>query len=70
MSSCRATNEKAHEVAHELRAGLEAMRADREGFKELNPANGWGTYEGALRFLEACATAFTEYPNATIEVSR
>ncbi|MDA7514195.1 hypothetical protein N8508_00240 [bacterium] len=34
------------------------MRLDSDEYKKLNPENGWGSYEGAMRFLseifEAC----------------
>lgn len=35
-------------------------------FKELNPPNGWGSYEGALEFLNELLIACTHHPKATI----
>jgi len=61
---------RAGDVVEELRRGLEAMRADPEGFRALNPSNGWGDYDRVLPYLVDCVEAFTNYPNAIIGVSR
>jgi hypothetical protein len=53
-----------------LQKGIDKLELKPEVYKEFNPENGWGDYDGLLRkakeFLEAC----TNYPNAKIEVSR
>lgn len=48
----------AAEVLPELRAGLEAMRIDPEGYAAINPPNGWGSYETALPWLAALIEKF------------
>lgn len=53
-----------------LEAGLAALKADPERFKALNPSNGWGTYGGFVKAVEAYIEACHENPDATIEVSR
>ncbi len=61
---------KAHAIIPELRAAVEAMRADPDGFKALDAPNKWGTYETALPWLESVLRACEENPDATIRVSR
>ncbi len=43
----------------ELAAAVARMEATPESYRALNPANGWGSYEGALaylqRFRDVCA---------------
>lgn len=39
-------------------------------FKKLNPANGWGDYDGLLAFVAAYLEACMEHPDATVRVSR
>lgn len=57
-------------VLPELEAGLAAMKADPEGFKQLNPLNGWGNYDSALKFLEEFTEACRAHPKTTIGVSK
>jgi len=58
----------AREVAEILMRTLAAFNADPAKFKAMNPANGWGDFDGARRFamtvLDACHAA----PNATVRV--
>jgi hypothetical protein len=35
-----------------VKVALDALKSDPERFEKLNPANGWGSYEGFVRFLE------------------
>lgn len=49
---------------------IEAMESDPEGYKALNPSNGWGDYENFLWFLRDFRTALTGYPNAVFDISR
>ena len=39
-------------------------------FKKYNPPNGWGSYEGLLKFVRDYRNACEDYPDAEIEVSR
>ena len=61
---------KARELIEPLTKGLEVLKADPERFKEFNPPNGWGDYEGLVRFVEKYLAACLENPNATIGISR
>ena len=53
-----------------LEAAIIAMKADPDGFRALNPANGWGSYEGALEWLEKWTKNVREKPELKIVVSR
>lgn len=45
------------------------MRADPARFKEFNPPNGWGDYEGALRFLEDFSVLCRRYPHFVVQIT-
>lgn len=53
-----------------LADGLGALKSDPYKFRLLNPANGWGNYEGLINFVERYLGACREHPNATVSVSR
>lgn len=53
-----------------LSAGLTLLKSDPERFKKFNPENGWGNYEGLVRFVEKYLDACEENPEAEIWVSR
>ncbi len=61
---------KASQLIEPLKEGLAALRADPEKFKELNPPNGWGTYEGLISFTESYLNACIKYPDADIYISK
>jgi hypothetical protein len=61
---------KAEQLIELLRAGLDLLEGDPERFKGFNPANGWGDYDGLVRFVKAYLRACEENPDATISVSR
>lgn len=52
-----------------LDAGIAAMEADPDGFRELGPANGWGRHEGALDYLRELRAGCVEHPKTVIRVS-
>jgi hypothetical protein len=60
----------ARELIEPLTAGLERLRADPEKFKALNPPNGWGDYDGLVRFVSAYLEACRQHPDATVYTSR
>lgn len=60
---------RAGDVVATLRIGLAHMVGRSMEYKALNPANGWGSYEGALKFLRATIDACAANPDAVIEVS-
>lgn len=51
-----------------LEAGIERMRLDRNLLEEMNPANGWGSYDGALRTLQKLREWCTSTPEHTISI--
>lgn len=53
-----------------LTCGLGLLRNDPQTFKTLNPPNGWGDYDGLVRFVEDYLAACIAYPEAEVSVSR
>lgn len=60
----------AKDIISSLEAGLTELQTKPEYYQQFNPANGWGDYEGLVRFVEAYLAACREYPDAEIGVSR
>jgi len=60
----------ARDLVAPLRAGLELLRAEPDRFKAFNPENGWGDYDGLVRFVENYLAACETYPDAEVRVSR
>jgi hypothetical protein len=61
---------KASELIEPLEQGLALLRSDPTKFKLLNPINGWGSYEGLVRFVETYLEQCREHPDSLVEVSR
>jgi len=61
---------KARELIAPLQAGLIVLGKYPGTFKALNPPNGWGTYEGLIRFVAGYLQACIEWPDATVRVWR
>lgn len=59
---------RASELIDPLTHGLERLRAEPERFKAFNPQNGWGTYEGLVRFTEDYLLACKAFPTAEVSV--
>jgi len=60
----------ARRVAKVLRAMAFEMRHRPDAYRAMNPANGWGDYDGALRYIESFAEACeTAPPDERIQVS-
>lgn len=53
-----------------LADGLAMLKNNPEKFKALNPTNGWGDYEGLVKFVEQYLEACKIYPHAEVSVSR
>jgi len=53
-----------------LREGLILLHENPKIFKKFEPENGWGTYEGFVKFIEKYLQACITYPQAKIRVSR
>jgi hypothetical protein len=49
---------------------LKELKERPEYYKEFNPANGWGSYEGLVKFTENYLKACREYPETEIELER
>lgn len=60
----------AKDILPKLKYGREKMANNPEEFKKLNPKNGWGTYEGALLFLDEIITACETWPQGIIHISK
>lgn len=58
--------ERAKQLIEPLEVGLEKLKADPERFKEFNPSNGWGTYEGLVDFVEDYLSACRRWPEAKV----
>jgi len=61
---------RARDLVEILRAGVARLRADPVKYRARNPDNGWGTYEGLIRFTEDYLSACEANPDAVVEVSR
>lgn len=51
-----------------LNAAIAAMTADKPGYEKLNPANGWGDYEGALAFFREIRNGCEAAPMGRLRV--
>jgi hypothetical protein len=61
---------KAGELVSILRSGLDDLKVNPERFKKHNPENGWGDYDGLVRFVTNYLAACEQYPDAIVQVSR
>lgn len=53
-----------------LREGLHKLKLEPDKYKEFNPPNGWGDYEGLVSFVENYLNACYKYPDAEVHISR
>jgi hypothetical protein len=60
----------AAQLVKPLTVCLERLRAEPDRFKALNPGNGWGDYDGLVRFVEEYRDACRANPDATVETNR
>ena len=61
---------KAREIADLLDYGWNILLSDPEHFKQFNPENGWGSYEGLCDFVYKYRDACWDNPDAELSVSR
>lgn len=61
---------RASQLVPLLRGGLSQLESDPAYFRKFNPANGWGTYDGLVKFVRRYLEACEEYPDAEVYVSR
>jgi hypothetical protein len=62
--------QKAHQIIAPLSDGLARMLANPDKYRQLNPPNGWGNYEGLVEYAKKVLCACIENPDADVEVSR
>ena len=62
--------EKAEQLIKPLIDGLAYLQSEPEYFKQFNPANGWGNYEGLASFVAQYIAACQKYPEAKVRVWR
>lgn len=60
----------ARDLIEPLTDGLARLQADPEHFKQFNPENGWGDYDGLCEFVADYLGACMKWPDAEVEVSR
>lgn len=60
----------AKELIDPLREGLHRLKLDPEKYKKFNPVNGWGSYEGLVKFVQEYLDACYSYPDAEVSVWR
>lgn len=60
----------AEELIEPLKKGLQRLKDDPDRFKQFNDENGWGSYEGLVKCVEAYLQACIENKDATIDVWR
>lgn len=53
-----------------LAAAIARMTANPDEYRAMNPANGWGDYEGALAFLEWMLAMCEAVPEGNVDVWR
>lgn len=61
---------KAGQLIKPLQEGLALLKSDPKRFNKLNPENGWGTYDGLVKFVEEYLNACGENPEADVSVWR
>lgn len=61
---------KALDLIEPLGKGLAKLLADRKAFEVHNPSNGWGTYDGLVKFVSGYLKACIDNPTAEVRVWR
>jgi hypothetical protein len=61
---------KAEQLIEPLRKGLALLKDKPTLYRQFNPSNGWGNYEGLVSFVEGYLAACQEHPMADVSVSR
>ena len=60
----------ARDLIEPLTKGLEMLESNRALYEAHNPPNGWGDYDGLVRFINNYLDACEQYPDATVGVWR
>ncbi|MFJ4808526.1 hypothetical protein [Streptomyces longwoodensis] len=53
----------------DLKRAVDDMEQRPHHYRAMNPANGWGNYEGALEYLRELLIACCAHPKAEIHIS-
>lgn len=61
---------EASELLEPLEEGLARLKANPDHFKQFEPSNGWGDYEGLVKFVEKYIEAIKEHPGARVSACR
>lgn len=61
---------QADQLITPLRNGLARLKTDPQKYSAFNPENGWGSYDGLVRFVEQYLQACEEHPSAKVRVWR
>jgi hypothetical protein len=61
---------QAKDIAELLDEGWNILLSEPDRFRQLNPENGWGSYDGLCRFVYEYRNACWNEPDAKIEVCR
>jgi len=61
---------RAEQLIEPLTEGLRRLREDPDRFKEYNPSNGWGDYDGLCGVVERYLAACKKHPDAEVRASR
>lgn len=59
----------ATELVEPLCIGLDRLKETPNHYKQFNPENGWGNYEGLVEFVTDYLKACQEYPKSKITTS-
>lgn len=60
----------AHHLIDRLETGLYLLKNESDLFRELNPENGWGDYDGLVEFVGAYLAACRKWPHAEVRACR
>lgn len=61
---------QAKEITPILEKGLKKLKASPQHYKQFNPGNGWGDYDGLVNFTEKYLMACIKYPKAQVKTDR
>lgn len=62
--------DKAYLLVGPLSQGIRDMVSGRDYLQQFNPSNGWGSYDGLLKFIQEYRDACERFPDADVSVSR
>lgn len=57
------------DIADQIAGAVDAMLHRPDLYRQWEPGNGWGDYEGALTYLAGIEAFCRAYPNATLGIS-